>query len=126
VTLEVWPSKVVTYADHLRRGASENNRRTDYGSGRRAGNLINVDFFVNCGSQQTLAVGDRIRAPDRDRYAGGRTLEKLRDGLLAVVALEVRAEGWIGELHLTPDSPERAIVLEQMPLHASQKRISWS
>lgn len=29
-------------------------------------------------------------------------------------------------LLLTPDSPDRAIVLEQIPLHASQKRISWS
>ena len=28
--------------------------------------------------------------------------------------------------NLTPGSPERAIVREQMPLHASQNRISWS
>jgi hypothetical protein len=28
--------------------------------------------------------------------------------------------------YLTPDSPDRAIVREQMPLQASQKRISWS
>lgn len=27
---------------------------------------------------------------------------------------------------LTPDSPVRAIVREQIPLQASQKRISWS
>ena len=27
---------------------------------------------------------------------------------------------------LTPDSPERVIVLEQIPDQASQKRISWS
>ncbi len=27
---------------------------------------------------------------------------------------------------LTPDSAARGMVLEQMPLHASQKRISWS
>ena len=29
-------------------------------------------------------------------------------------------------VNLTPDSPDRAIVLEHMPLHASQNRISWS
>lgn len=29
-------------------------------------------------------------------------------------------------LSLTPDSPERAMVREHMPLQASQKRISWS
>ena len=82
---------------------------------------------MNCGSQQTLAVGDRIRVPDRDRdrYARVRTREKLRDDSLASL------EGESGRVdrrlvRLTPDSPERAIVLEQMPLHASQNRISWS
>lgn len=31
-----------------------------------------------------------------------------------------------GDKGRTPDSPVRAIVREQMPDHASQKRISWS
>jgi hypothetical protein len=38
---------------------------------------------MNCGSQQTLAAGDRIRAPDGERDTRGRTLEILQDDLLA-------------------------------------------
>jgi hypothetical protein len=99
----------------------------NYGSRRGAGYLVYVNFLMNCGSQQTLAAGDRIRAPDGERDTRGRTLERLRDDSLAGVSLEVRVEECVDRRAcLTPDSPERAIVLEHMPLHASQNRISWS
>lgn len=39
---------------------------------------------MNCGSQQTLAVVDQIRVADGYRDTRGRTLERLRDDLLAV------------------------------------------
>ena len=39
---------------------------------------------MNCGSQQTLAVGDLIRVADGYRDTRGRTRERLRDDLLAI------------------------------------------
>jgi hypothetical protein len=38
---------------------------------------------MNCGSQQTLAAGYRIRAADGERDIRGRTLERLQDDSLA-------------------------------------------
>ena len=63
-----------------------------------------------------------------DRFNGRvrLTLVKWPDDLLAIHKSPGAAWGEGEKEDLTPDSPERVIVLEQIPDQASQKRISWS
>lgn len=62
-----------------------------------------------------------------NRVQGLRELLLLRRYSQAIYLLQrVDFRMVVGELWLTPVSPDRGIVLEQMPLQASQKRISWS
>ena len=51
---------------------------------------------------------------------------KWLDDSLAIHKSSGVARGGREKEDLTPDSPERVIVLEQIPDQASQKRISWS
>ena len=98
-----------------------------YGSGRGASNLINIDLFVNCCREETFT------GRSGGEHSMGRfnrrvrlTLVKWPDDSLAIHKSPRAAWGGEREGDLTPDSPERVIVLEQIPDQASQKRISWS
>src|SRR6266852_3036283 len=82
----------------LEKRASENSRRSNYGSGRRAGNLVYVNFLMNCGSQQTLAVRARIMVPDRvETGIHADALGGDCKSVYLLCSLEVRAEWWIGD-----------------------------
>ena len=73
------------------------------------------EAFAGWGGVNTAWVNRRVRL----------TRVKLLDDLLATYGSPRAAVSRRRE-NLTPDSPDRVIVLEQMPDQASQKRISWS
>lgn len=95
--------------------------------GRCTSNIVDIDLLVNCGGQESLTNHSYINTHYRSAEVVQLTLARLPNDSLAARLVRKRLHTRKCTIAvLTPDSPERAIVREQIPLQASQKRISWS